>query len=343
MFPVINTTPFKAASAAMFDPEGRDIAVIAVKASFAIPRDRGKPVLATVQPDVLSMDDLGNDPFSACIRYPSDLVPLKKATDIGLTGTVYSPGPPVKKLKASVSVGSLAKEILAVGDRFWTRGRLNSAAVISGPDVFQSMPLAWERMFGGKSIAMNGEKVVYPENPKGTGFVLPGGNPEGIRLPNFEDPGNPIKHFDRIYPPATFWFSSPCAERRRAFAGTCDETWMENRRPLYPKDFDSRFFNCAQPGLIGQGYLKGGEEVTLVHLTATGMMRFRLPEVRVTATFKIKGELYRKTANLHTLIIEPDVNRFVMTWGTSALTGKSRHHVEWIDVEITTPGEYKYE
>lgn len=335
MFDIINNTLFTVASAVLFDPEGFELAVAAVKATFELPKKGGAAVLAPEQMAVLAQDEYEGDPEYSGIRYPADLIPGKRGTDIGLAGTVYNPAiKPVKKLKASVRVDDCYKEVLALGNRFWTKSLLRPGYTITDPEPFNQMPISTKRLFGGISKNKQGGAVRFAENPLGTGFVLAGNPIGGIRLPNFEDPKIRIKTHRKIYPPASFGFSLPCASHRLPFAGTQDEAWMNHRRPLYPQDLDLRFFNCAQPELISGGFLKGGETVALTHLTPDGFREFQIPHYDIGMTFKIKGQLIEKKAQLHTVMIEPDLNRFYMTWWASELTGKSPRYVDWIEVDI---------
>jgi hypothetical protein len=335
MFQMINTTPFAASSAYLFDRDGYDLAVAAVKGTFEIP-ENGKiaSVPASEQVGVFWGDEMEGSGENAVIRYPSDLVPGKKGTDVGFAGTVYSPErKPVKSLKASIRVGVLYKDILVSGDRYWTKSLLRAGYKPSDPEPFVRMPLTWERVYGGRGRTKDGKELSFMENPAGTGFVLPGNAVGGTRLPNFEDPKKRMKTWRKPYPPATFGFSLPCADHRLPFAGTLDAAWADHRRPLYPEDMDLRYFNCAQPELISDGFLPGGETVTLTHLTPEGLCRFRLPRMDIQVSFRIKGLLEMKTAELHTVMIEPDLNRFYMTWWASQRIGSSPHHVDYIKVE----------
>ena len=334
MFDILNTTLFATGSAVLFDCDGAELAVAAVKGTFEFPENGHAAVPAQEQMAVLDRDAYEGDPEMSGIRYPADLIPGKRGTDIGLAGTVYNPtAEPVKKLKASVRVGDCSKEILALGDRFWIKNLMRPGYTITDPLPFDRMPISTNRTFGGTSRNRQGDEVRFAENPVGTGFVLPGNPLGGLKLPNFEDPKIRIKTYRKSYPPASFGFSLPCAAHRLPFAGTYDEAWMNYRRPLYPEDLDVRFFNCAQPELIADGFLQGGESLALTHLTPDGFRAFQLPRYDIRMTFIIKGQRIQKKARLHTVMIEPDLNRFYMTWWASERTGKTPRHLDWIEVD----------
>lgn len=335
MFDMINTTRFKAGSSALFDTEGHDLVVTAVKGTFVIPEKGKTPSLHEDQVDIFSGDQYEGDPSHSGIRYPADLVMGKINTDIGLHGTVYNPKhEPVKKLKAAVKVGEYYKEILAFGNRTWTKSLFKPGYSITEPDQFSRIPLSSERMFGGIARTKKRENIVFEDNPMGTGFIGNGDQVGGTRLPNFEDPNDRIKTCTKTHAPATFGFALPTSGRRRAWAGTFDDFWMKNRCPLFPRDMDLRYFNCAQPELTASGFLTGGENVILLNLTPGGLKAFTVPEYNIRVTFNLNGKLIQKKACIHTLVIEPDLNRFYMTWFASERLGKSRHLMEWIEIDI---------
>jgi hypothetical protein len=335
MFDLINSTPFNVRTSLLFDLEGNNLAVAAVKGTFTLPMNGEQPSLAEEQLDVLARDDYDDPSKMSCIRYPADLVMGKNGTDIGLDGTAYSPfNKPVTSLKVSVQAGHLSKTVLVLGNRYWTKSLFRPGYAVTKPEPFERMPLTWERSYGGKSKSKKGETVLFAENPAGTGFVFPGNRVGGVRLPNVEDPKQRIRTWRKTYPPATFGFSLPCAAHRIRYSGTHDETWVKKRRPLPPGDLSLRFFNYAQPELVSDGFLTGGETVTLTHLTPDGQRSFQVPMVEIRTTFNIKGRKVSKKALVHTLMIEPDKNRFYVTWWAGETFGKSFHYVEWIKTEI---------
>jgi hypothetical protein len=101
------------------------------------------------------------------------------------------------------------------------------------------------------------------------------------------------------------------------WAGTYDEKWEKDRLPLLPRDFDERFYQCAPPDQQTPEYLKGGEPVALVNLTPEGVLQFKLPQIWLAFRTRIGSEVIDHHANLHTVILEPDVPRVIMVWHTS--------------------------
>jgi hypothetical protein len=100
-------------------------------------------------------------------------------------------------------------------------------------------------------------------------------------------------------------------------AGTYDAAWQRSRQPLLPDDFDDEFYRCAPVDQRVGGFLQGGEEVALGNLTASGLLRFRLPRVSLGFRTRIEGGTTNHRGQLHTVIIEPEESRLILVWQTA--------------------------
>ena len=315
VFTIANETPFKAGSNLLFDQFGANIAAVAVKATFAMPENGENAQIIEEQADPLYAESYFDSPNNSGIRYPADIVFAKKNTDIIVNGRVYSKNnKPVRRLRASVQVGGCYKQIEAVGNRYWKKG-LFPGFEISKPQLFVKMPITCSRIYGGSDTSKEGESVVFSPNPQGTGFIANKKSVQNTPLPNFEDPGQRISKWKSRPRPATFGCAIPSAEHRIKFAGTYDENWQKTQCPLYPEDLDYRFFNSAQPELIADGFLRGGEPVLLKHLSSSGKIEFRLPAYRIGFSLDLAGEVYYKQGSLYNVVLEPEKKRLYMTWG----------------------------
>src|SRR6185312_7848826 len=129
----------------------------------------------------------------------------------------------------------------------------SGAVRVSDPEPFDTIPLIYERAFGGwdrRSEDAN-EHRCEMRNPAGVGFRDRSlGGDDDLVLPNLEHPDHPFRSYGDAPPPAGFGFIAPNWQPRLALAGTFDVAWDRTRKPLLPKDFDRRFFNAASPGLV---------------------------------------------------------------------------------------------
>lgn len=267
---IYKDTPFELSMMPWELEPPRTTLVLVVKATFAF-GDDGPCTIADEQVPVLGevpWDD--GDPPS--LRTESDYAVLKPRGEWYLAGTAHAPGgTPATVVPVKVRVGSAQKQLVVWGDRTWQRGLLGQKP--SPPSPFTSMPLRWERSFGGPRIT---------ENPVGRGAgPIQVGKATIDPLPNIEDPARPILSRDDRPPPVGM-FPIPSTWRSRLTrTGTYDEHWKRSRWPFFPKDFDFSFFNCAPMDQWIEGYFRGDEEIELsgLHPTKT-CIRTRLPGLR---------------------------------------------------------------
>jgi hypothetical protein len=107
----------------------------------------------------------------------------KDGVDIGVLGTVRL-ARARRSAEVTVSVGSRRNTLLVYGERRWVRaGR--SGLTAAGPELFQEMPLSYERAYGGKTIH-DYEEMIWPDNPVGRGYYLSEEVAEGKPLANIE-------------------------------------------------------------------------------------------------------------------------------------------------------------
>jgi hypothetical protein len=233
-----------------------------------------------------------------------------------LNGHACAPRAGTTEMSVGLKVGPLRKEALVFGDRGWFKSLGQVSA--SKPRPFEKIPLRWERAFGGwdRSHADPDRHACEARNPVGRGMRPSKNFEEGLRLPNLEDPQQPLRKFGEVSPPAGFGFVSPHWQPRAGLAGTYDERWQKERAPLLPKDFDRRHLNAAAPGLVAPGYLRGDEAVVAAGVSAQGAWRFQLPAVPppvVRLVLRDGTELDLET-NLDTVIIESDERRVLLLW-----------------------------
>lgn len=313
------------------DPDGVDTLYTVVKGTFDL--ENGLSPAAEQVPVVLAAEHYG-DPAASSIRVPSDVSLIKPGTDVLLLGHAYGPGGrPTTYVDVTLMVGPVQRVVRVFGDRFWVASA--AGAYASPPEPFERMPLVWERAFGGTD-RVGSEVHGDPRNPVGTGYRAPDSEIplDGFRLPNLEDPYEPITSWKQRPAPACFAPVAPQWEPRRSYAGTYDERWQRERAPYLPVDFDARFFQLAPPGLVVPGYLRGGEPVEVLGATPEGRLSFRLPALRIEVAHVVAGEWHVRPANLDTVIIEPDDGRLILVWRTGFACDKSLLRIEAVEARV---------
>jgi hypothetical protein len=242
-----NTTGMEAGLTVATDKGGRDHCVVVVKGTFAV-GDDGLPRPGEKQEPLALADIHHGDPASTSIKYECEFALFKPRADVIVNGLAFAPrGKPVQEVTVALEIGSTRKEIRVVGDRHWERGILGFKA--SEPVPFLTMPLTYERAFGGADQTHENPKNhgAEPRNTIGVGFHK---NPdaqsiEGRPLPNLEHPRKPMRAWSDTPPPVGYGSVGRNWQPRIKFAGTYDERWRAERFPFLPEDFDPQYFQSA--------------------------------------------------------------------------------------------------
>lgn len=162
------------------------------------------------------------------------LAGLKPTTDVLLYGKGHSHRGPVPSLTAALRVGPTAKSVQVWGDRRICLGRAG-AVEFSPPEPFTTMPLTWERAYGGRDTYAESKEeqypdtglsypdgrrptlgaLSYPRNPHGCGFVLDMDLDRerlaGAPVPNLDDASDPVRPNRVICPEYKAWIDCPVA------------------------------------------------------------------------------------------------------------------------------------
>jgi hypothetical protein len=314
MWQVDNRTPFAAERGWVRDRDGAEVWLVAVKCTFDI-REDGTTEVAAEQPPVLRAPDYHGEPGKSSLRFESDLVLTKTATDVLVVGHAYAPGGrPVTQMEVGFRVGPLQKVLRVTGNRSW------GASGVASPEPFLRMPIVYERAFGGVDTqSEHPERDWDWRNPVGTGFAISRANVTGLLLPNIEYPNDQVTTWSDRPRPASFGPIASHWQPRAGLAGTYDDRWMKTRQPLVPDDFEDRFFQSVPQDQQVPGFLRGGEPVVLHQLTSGGELGFLLPRMFLgfETRFYDGSHVIHTDRKLHSVIIEPDHPRVSLVWHTA--------------------------
>jgi hypothetical protein len=324
-------------------PEGGHILAVLLKRTYAIVPGgvcaRAEDDRALVPGDV----PWGN-PLNSSIRHESDFVPFKMGTDVVVNGTAYAPrGEPTTSCRVAVEVADRRKEILVMGDR-GVRHVKGGTPVFSDPLPFESMPLRYERAYGGIDVYSDKKTTYpYPRNPLGRGFAVTNCEAliDNLELPNLEDPSAPLtpellcigdyaQWTKQPFPAGLGWLPKTWAPRAQ-LAGIlpADRAIEQELRQAYAKlvpaehrdayvkhglpDMDFRFFNGASRGLA-MPYLTGGEQIVTENLAPEGLLAFRLPGESPKIALDIGSGPQAPAVVLHTVMIRMDERQVDLVW-----------------------------
>ncbi len=324
-------------------PQGGHILSVLVKRTYNIVPEK-QCVRAEHDRKLIPGDVPWGDPLSTSIRYESDFVPFKLATDVVLDGKAYAPkGVATTQCDVMLRVAERSKTVVVIGDRV-ARFVQDMMPVFTDPKPFVTVELRYERAYGGVDVFSNkATSYAYPRNPRGCGFVLANTaqSVDNLALPNVEEPN------DRLTPerlclgdygkwqsqptPAGFGWYPKTALPRAGYAGILPadrETERELRaayaqfvpedqRDAYVKnalpDMDFRFFNGASQGLV-LPYLAGTEEVATNNLSPEGLLTFSLPGERPRIGMDIGEGIREPDVVLHTVTIRMEQRQVDLVW-----------------------------
>jgi len=328
MLQLVNPTPFRASIAVLPNRQAIDSLYVVVKATLELApqlrcSERQMPAVLT--------DEYRGDAGASSIKYASELHIGKAGTDVLLVGSAHAPpGSRVTDSAVVVSVAERKKIVWVLGDRVWGAGGPSS------PEPFETMPLTFERAYGGRGPeGVDASTPMEERNPVGVGFR--GGRSAsemyGTALPSLEDPRFAIATTADQPPPACFGFVGPGWLPRKPYCGTYDSRWERTRAPYLPDDFDHRFFNMAAPELTFQRFLSGGEPIEVLGASPQGPLRFEVPRATVDVRIKIAQRLEAPPARLETVLIEPDENRVILTWRAEIECDRCVPKVETVTID----------
>jgi hypothetical protein len=198
------------------------------------------------------------------------------------------------------------------------------------------MPISYDRAFGGVDDKHEDESkhAAFMQNPVGRGFHkhLRSEWVDGAPLPNTEELTQPVTETDGNYRPMSFGPLGRGWEPRYRYAGTYDQNWLDNVFPFLPADFDEQYYQAAPLDQQINGPV-GGQEVALLNLTPDGRRDFVLPTFEAPVhVFPKKREREDLKATLDTIVFEPALERFTMSWRVARPLRKYLHEIAQVVV-----------
>ncbi|MEO1498418.1 MAG: DUF2169 domain-containing protein [Planctomycetota bacterium] len=317
---LLNATKMVAGYTLGMTPEGRESLVVVAKGTYLIPAAGHPARLAPEQAPIVESDTFTGDPGFSATVHESEYAATKPRCDVLLNGSAYAPGgAPTTEVEVSLSVGSMKKSIKVIGKRTWRQTLLGPAP--GPPEPFTAQPFSYDNAFGGSDTSHENpaKHAAYMANPVGSGFCLNSATEaiDGLPMPSTEEPGKPIGDPRGKYRPMAFGAVARHSEPRRLHAGTYDDAWLEDGFPFLPADFDPRYFQAA-PDDQQIDYPSGGEPVELENLHPAGRVTFELPPTELPVEFfRSESTMEARQAVVDTLLIEPDLGTFCLTWRAS--------------------------
>jgi hypothetical protein len=201
------------------------------------------------------------------------------------------------------------------------------------------MPIIYDRAFGGtESVGAEAAQASEERNPVGRGFCASDKWIDGVPLPNVEDPAQIISTWRDRPNPIGLGALGRNWHPRRALAGTYDKKWRDDRFPYLPADFDERYFMSAPRDQWLERY-EPGDRVAISNVSARELLIAVFPAFDMPVY--ARWEDRRQVVTLHpdTVLIEPDLDRLVLTCRVALPVGPKRRRLRQVIVGHLAHGE----
>ena len=300
-------------------------------------------MLAEEQAPLIMADEFFGAPGYSSPRYEVDFALTKPRCDMLLNATAYAPGGrPSPRVPVGVKIDGWSKVLDVVGERVW----LQRGATLgpSAPEPFVTKPITYEHAFGGVDNLDPDEGRPTATSPTrsaaaGTGSATRAGSrARPCRRPR-------TRRTRSACPGATTgpWLSASAgATGCRATATpapTIRAGSTTSSRSCRPTSTCATTRRAPEDQQID--HPKGGEEVRLVNLTPEGTAAFRLPTGTMPIEFYYKTGARRKFHGIiDTLVFEPDLRRFTMSWRASLPLRRSLHEIRLMVAGPVPPDGY---
>lgn len=132
---LLNATKMQAGYTMGMQPDGRELLVVVVKGTFAMPKGTEHASLADVQVPLVEADVFSGQPGLSAPIYESDYAPIKPRCDVVLLGSAYAPGGRLaERVRVSLRVGEMEKSASTwLETVFGTAAPLDIASINAGP------------------------------------------------------------------------------------------------------------------------------------------------------------------------------------------------------------------
>lgn len=304
---VVNRTRGKAYPLVVRDKTGRDFYAIPLKYTAHFARGGGAELLDD-GPHPYPVDECYGDDGKGSIKKPSDLCEFKPGTDVILVGHAHPPlMRQVTSVDVSLRVGPIRKSVRAFGLRAWRRATFGGLSPGSARTIQEPVPLVYELAWGGMDLGDPSRPIGEPRNYLGRGVVRDA-------AAHVDRPAVQLEDLAGTRTPACFGAIHRHWQPRVQFAGTFDDAWLENKSPLLPDDFDSRYHVSVPHDQWSATPLHVDEPIEVDNATEDGVFRARLPRLSPRFFATIRGERKQYATHLDTLLIDTDARTVEATF-----------------------------
>ncbi|WP_072054256.1 DUF2169 family type VI secretion system accessory protein [Aliivibrio fischeri] len=313
LWDIDSESPFTLKGRFQRDSEGHEVWVLSMKRAWTFLDGSWSEEV-----DNLELNDdpiyLGEPGFSAMVA-DHDFPIYKKNTDVLIYGKArsYAKKPVHSQLCRVLIDEHIDKTLKVVGERHWVD--YSGSITVSTTQSFIERDIDYSNAIGGDE-----------RNRIGGGAAETNAELLKAKVPSIFYPDQNWQASSKKVKVAGFGPMPPFFHDRAKWAGTFDEKWFEERRPVWPIDFDDRFYQSAPQDQQCNGYLQGGERLMVSGFCHNDALSFRIPSEKFQAVAVFNGKEEKINMPMYTLWIDTENKRIEATY-TAAFPCQNREHL----------------
>ncbi|MCL9783482.1 DUF2169 domain-containing protein [Vibrio sp. S4M6] len=284
------------------DSEGNEVWVLTFKRAWNYVEEQWKE---DCEVSIRDAPEYIDEPGLSPVKAEHDFAILKFNTDVIVFGKARtkSKQPQVKHTCQLFIENHINKALNVVGERQWMK---NGAVVVtSSPAPFIVKDIDYRHAIGGDE-----------KNRYGSGLIKKTSELLVTQVPSIFYPSQDWSSKPSTLKVAGFGIEAPHFDRRRRYAGTFDQIWQDERKPLLPTDFDPRFYQIAPEDQQCNGFLSGGEKIRLSGFHHNDDLSFKVPVDKYVAFAEFE-QSKQKNMDIYTIYIDTELNRVEITYSAS--------------------------
>ncbi|WP_330961105.1 DUF2169 family type VI secretion system accessory protein [Photobacterium sp. 53610] len=305
LWDVESSLPYATKGQFVRDHDGQSVWVVCMKTGWQLVGGQWQPLKS--QPDIYSTPVFAGEPGFSALLADQDFVVTKANTDVLVSGHARSYGKtPVTKMNCRLLIeGHIDKTLLVLGTRQWITQAGQVGVTV--PAAFIEQPVSSAQTIGGED----------ERNRVGCGVAQKTQNLLTQPVPSVFYPGQDWQLEASKIKPASFGPIAVFDMPRSRLAGTFDEAWEEERRPLYPVDFNPAFYQSAPADQQTKGLLEGGERLIVSGFSHEETLYFTVPRRSFEAQAAFGENKEKQAMALHTLSVDADALIVTATWSAA--------------------------
>ena len=341
MHDLSNESPWQVSMAAGFSHKREQLAMVIIKAAYAIDIETGALTPLKKKPVIEVADQHEGEPLKSGLTIAGECSPPKVGGEFYIHGATLAP-PSAETTAAEASVAltlsngnKISKTIRAVGKRKWQGSWLLPG--MSQPEPLKPISLAYENAYGGTDTEADTKEKFpsYLANYAGRGYVTDAKRCNGVELPQLETAPFINSPSDKPQPAGfgpipVFW--SP----RRAEQGTADIEAAKRGGCPYGADAQASMHNVAPVNQRFPEPWQGGEVVTLTNIlsgsTYGKAVNITLPNITPQLSIAESEHTTPLTAVFDTFWIDAKKNQLYLIYRAAYPSRLAKMEAGWVIV-----------